>query len=114
MTEDSDILWRGQDNEGVECQISRQQWHTHVVKRPEIADAFELTQTAMSAAESIEVDKHRSPDEIGRYFRLLRVSGRGKWSRHVLVVSVKYVRQNDHRWIKFYQSCWYERWKEKV
>lgn len=28
------------------------------------------------------------------------------------MVSIKYVRQNDDKWIKFYQSCWYERKKE--
>jgi hypothetical protein len=114
MAEDFDILWSGQDNEGIECQISRQQWHAHITKRPEIADSLELTQAAMGAAESTEVDKHRPFDEIDRFFRLLRVSGRGQWSRHVLVVSVKYVRQRDNRWIKFYQSCWYERRKEHL
>lgn len=112
MAENPDVIWSGQDNDGVECQVSRPQWQEHVAKRPEIEDAFELTKAAMAAADSVEPDRHRPADEAGRYFRLLRVSGQGRWSRHSLVVSVKYVRQGDGKWIKFYQSCWYERKRE--
>jgi hypothetical protein len=114
VAENPDVLWNGQDSDGVECQISRRQWQEHVAKRPEIEDALELAKTAMTAAGSVELDRHRLVDEERRYFRLLRVSGQGQWSRHCLVVSVKYVRQSDGRWIKFYQSCWYERKKGSV
>ncbi len=31
------------------------------------------------------------------------------WGGYQLRVSVKYVRQATGEWIKFYQSCWYER-----
>lgn len=114
MAEDSDVLWSGQDSDGVGCQISRRQWQEHVAKRPEIEGALELTKAAMREAGSIEPDRQRPNDEAGRYFRILRVSGQGRWSRHSLVVSVKYIRQDDGRWIKFYQSCWYERKKERL
>ena len=109
-----DVLWSGSDSDRVECQISRRQWQEHVVKRPEIEAALELTKIAMTAAESVEPDRNRPADEERRYFRLLHISGQGQWDRHLLVVSVKYVRQNDDRWIKFYQSCWYERKKGNV
>ena len=112
MAENPDILWSSQDADGIECQIGRRQWQEHVAKRPEIEEALELTKAAMAAAESVEYDRHRPADEAERYFRLLRISGQGRWSRHLLVVSVKYVRQSDGKWIKFYQSCWYERKKE--
>jgi len=112
VTDDRDILWRGQDTDGVECCISRRQWEVHVAKRPEIEDAFELTTRALIAAEFVELDKHRPVDEIGRRFRLLRISGQDQWARYFLVVSVKYVLQSDNQWIKFYQSCWYERKRE--
>lgn len=114
VAENSDVLWSGQDIDGVECQMSRRQWQEHIAKRPEIEDALELTQVAMRAAESVEPDRHRPRDEAGRYFRMLRISGQGRWSRHFLVVSVKYVQQGDGKWIKFYQSCWYERKKESL
>lgn len=114
MAENLDMLWSGQDADGIECQISRRQWQAHASKRPEIEDALELTKAAMRAAESVEPDRHRPTDEAGRYFRLLRISGQGRWSRHALIVSVKYVLQSDERWIKFYQSCWYERRKEDL
>lgn len=114
MADNSDVLWSGPDSDGVQCQISQPQWQTHVAKRPEIEAALELTKTAMVAAESIEHDKHRPADEDQRYFRLLRIAGQGRWARHFLVVSVKYVRQNDNQWMKFYQSCWYERKKGNV
>jgi len=109
VAENPDVLWNGWDTDGVECQISRRQWQEHVAKRPEIEGALELTKAAMTAADSVELDRQRPGDEEQRYFRLLRVSGQSQWSRHCLVVSVKYVRQSDDRWIKFYQSCWYER-----
>ena len=111
MVENSDVLWSGLDREGVECQISRRQWQEHVAKRPEIEDALELTKAAMTAADSVEPDKHRAADEEQRYFRILRTSGQGRWSCHFLVVSVKCVQQSDGKWIKFYQSCWFERVK---
>jgi hypothetical protein len=111
MAENSDILWSGLDTEGIECQISRKQWRAHVAKRPEIGEALELTKGAMVAPEVSEPDLRRPADESERYFRLLRMAGQGRWARHVLVVSVKYVRQSDGRWMKFYQSCWYERRK---
>ncbi len=68
----------------------------------------------MTAAESVEPDRHRPADEERRYFRILRISGQGRWSRHILVVSIKYVQQSDGKWIKFYQSRWYERKKESL
>ena len=114
MAENPDVLWNGQDSDGVECQISRRQWQEHVAKRPEIEDALELTQAAMTAAESVEPDRHRPADEERRYFRILRISGQGRWSRHFLVVNVKCVQQSDGKWVKFYQSCWYERKKGSV
>ena len=109
MAENPDILWSDQDSDGVECQISCRQWQEHVAKRPEIEDALELTKTAMTATESVEFDRHRPADEERRRFRILRISGVKQWSRHFLVVSVKCVRQSNDKWIKFYQSCWYER-----
>jgi len=114
MAESPELLWVERDAEGIECQISRRQWQEHVAKRPEIAGAFELTKTAMLKPEVIEPDRHRLNDEAGRYFRLLRISGQERWARYMLVVSVKYVRQDNGRWIKFYQSCWYERQRESV
>lgn len=114
VAENLDVLWSGLDRDGVECQISRRQWQEHVTKRPEIEAALELTKAAMMAAESIEPDKQRPADEEQRYFRILRLSGQRRWFRHCLVVSVKYVRQSDNRWMKFYQSCWYERKKGNV
>jgi len=42
VAENPDILWSGQDLEGVECQMSPWQWQAHVAKRPEIEDALEL------------------------------------------------------------------------
>ena len=111
VAENQDVLWSGQDTDGVKCQISRHQWQEHVAKRPEIEDALELTKAAMTAAESVEPDRPRPADEERRYFRILGISGQGRWSRHFLVVSVKYVQQSDGKWIKFYQSCWYERKK---
>lgn len=53
MAEDLDILWSGQDTNGIECQISRRQWQEHVAKRPEIDEALELTKAAMRTAEEV-------------------------------------------------------------
>ena len=113
MAENGDVFWKGIDTDGIECRIDESQWYSHVVKRPEIEDALELTKSAMVSARNVEVDRNRA-NNGGRYFRLLRVPGLGLWLRHVLVVSVKYVRQHDGRWVKFYQSCWYEHRKEDV
>ena len=59
--------------------MSRRQWQDHVAKRPEIADALELTKAAMTTAVSVEPDRHRPVDEEGRYFAssasLVGVSG---------------------------------------
>ena len=103
-------IWRGFDGEGIECRIAKDQWERHVAKRPEIAESLSLTIQAMRAPEMVELDKHR-PDEPRRRFRILSVRASGDWAGYQLRVSVKYVRQNDE-WVKFYQSCWYERSKE--
>ena len=103
-----EIIWRGYNSDNVECQIAKEQWERHVVKRPEIANALELVIQAMLNPEGIEPDKNR-PDEPTRHFRLLTVNGCGEWEGYQLKVSVKYVRQVTSKWIKFYQSCWYER-----
>jgi len=97
-------LWRDVDRNGVECCIAEDQWQRHVAKRPEIADALDLTIKAMVTPTKEEPDCHRA-DEPRRRFRLLAVQGKGRWSQHWLRVSVKLVRQPDGRWIKFYQSC---------
>ena len=114
-----EIIWRGYNSDNVECQIALEQWENHVAKRPEIANALELVIQAMLNSEGIEPDKNR-PDEPMRCFKLLTVSGFGEWEGYQLKVSVKYVRFAHRRlrltvrqvtgdWIKFYQSCWYER-----
>lgn len=108
---DRNILWRGLDRDGVECQIVRQQWESHVVKRPEIEDALALTRETMLRPDRVELDKNRFPDEEGRYFRILSRPGIGRWNGYRLKVSVKYVKREEGRWVKFYQSCWYEREK---
>lgn len=101
-------LWRGRDYEGIECRIAADQWKKHVAKRPEIADALELTKRAMENPAKEEHDPNR-PDEAERCFRLLSFLGEGRWERHWLRVSVKLMRQSDGCWVKFYQSCCYER-----
>jgi len=106
-----EIIWRGYNGDDVECQIAAEQWESHVAKRPEIADALELVIQAMVEPEGTEPDKNR-PDEPKRRFKLLTVSGLGEWEDYQLKVSVKYVRQITGDWIKFYQSCWYERKRE--
>ena len=52
MAENPDILWSSQDANGIECQISRRQWQEHVVKRPEIEEALELTKAAIQTPAS--------------------------------------------------------------
>lgn len=108
-TSEREWIWQGRDKEGIECRIAGEQWESHVAKRPEIEDALDLTIQAMIDPETVEPDKHRSPDEPRRHFRLLTVSGVGRWEGYHLKVSVKYVRQTTGEWIMFYQSCWYER-----
>ena len=103
-----ELVWRGYNGDYIECQIAKEQWRSHVAKMPEIANAIELVIQAMLNPEKIELDKNR-PDEPTRHFRLLTVSGLGEWEGYQLKVSVKYVRQITGDWIKFYQSCWYER-----
>jgi hypothetical protein len=103
-------LWRGVDQEGIESFITRDQWNTHVAKRVEIADALDLTIRAMTKPESVEPDQNRR-DEASRHFRLLTVSAAGIRPSYNLRVSVKYVRQSDGAWFKFYQSCWFQRAK---
>ena len=106
----TDWLWHGRDSEGIESFIAREQWNAHAVKRIEITDALTLTIRAMSQPELVEPDKNR-PDETSRYFRLLAVSAENIRPGYSLRVSVKYVRQPDGAWHKFYQSCWFERIK---
>jgi len=101
-------IWQGNQPDGTAFCIAREQWELHVAKRPEIADALELTVTAMSQPQLAEPDPHR-PDEEGRRFRLLSIAAKGEWHGYRLRVSIKYVRQSSGEWIKFYQSCWYER-----
>lgn len=108
---DREILWYGFDESGIECQIARQQWENHVAKRPEIEDALSFTGETMLRPDRVEPDKNRSPDEESRYFRILSKAGMGRWGGYRLKVSVKYIKQEEGRWVKFYQSCWYEREK---
>lgn len=106
----TDWLWRGKDREGIESFIAREQWNVHQAKRVEIADALPLTIQAMTQPESVELDKHRV-DETSRYFRIVSVAAYDLRPGYNLWVSVKYVRQPDGTWFKFYQSCWFERAK---
>lgn len=99
---------QGTQADGTLFRITRDQWESHTVKRPEIADALDLTVQAMREVLSPEPDRNRS-DEPRRRFRILSVAGTGKWQGYLLRVSVKYVQQSTGGWIKFYQSCWYER-----
>lgn len=108
MALDRNMIWSGYDENGIRCCVARSQWMGHVAKRPEIEDALELTIQAMVSPEAVEPDPAR-PDEPNRRFRLLAVSGTGSWEGYNLRVSVKYVRQETEEWVKFYQSCWYER-----
>ena len=106
----TDLLWHGTDREGIESFIARDQWNKHVVKRAEIADAVDLVIRAMTGPERVEPDKNRR-DEASRYFRLLIVSAGDLRPGYNLRVSVKYVEQTAGLWLKFYQSCWFERAK---
>lgn len=101
-------IQHGTQPDGTVFRIARDQWERHVAKRPEIADALELTVTAIRWPERAEPDPHR-PDEEARRFRLLTIAAGGEWQGYHLRVSVKYVWQPSGEWVKFYQSCWYER-----
>ena len=110
MEPQRELIWQGVNNEGVTCCIARDhQWERHVAKRPEIADALELTVRAMVAPETVEPDKKHPVDEPRRKFRVLFVKAEGKRKGYRLRVSVKYVRQPSGEWVKFYQSCWFVR-----
>lgn len=104
----SDWMRQGNQPDGTGFCIARKQWERHVAKRPEIVDALELTVAAMNQPEFAEPDPHR-PDEEERRFRLLSIAATGQWQGYYLKVSVKYVQQPSGEWVKFYQSCWYER-----
>ena len=106
----TDLLWHGTDQEGIESFIAQDQWNNHVAKRTEIADALDLVIRAIVNPERVEPDKNR-PDEASRYFRLLIVSAGDIRAGYELRVSVKYVQQATGHWSKFYQSCWFERIK---
>jgi hypothetical protein len=93
---------------GTPFRVARDQWESHAAKRPAIADALDLTARAMREVLSPEPDRNRS-DEPRRRFRILSIAGGGKWQGYLLRVSVKYVQQPTGEWVKFYQSCWYER-----
>lgn len=108
MAPGRDLIWSGYDEDGVRCCIGRDQWMGHVAKRPEIEYALDLTIQAMVSPEAAEPDPAR-PDEPNRRFRLLNISATGLWEGYSLRVSVKQVRQETGEWVKFYQSCWYER-----
>lgn len=102
-------LWSGFDSEGIEGRIAQAQWDSHVANRPEIEGALALTIQAPRAPEVVELDRSRTRDEPRHWFRLVSVSGEGQWEGYWLRVSVKWVLQPSGKWIKFYQSCWYER-----
>jgi hypothetical protein len=108
--DDIEFGWirRGIQLDGTPFRIARDQWENHTAKRPEITHTLELTGKAMREAIHSEPDYNR-PDEANRRFRILTVAGAGEWQGYVLRVSVKYVREATGEWIKFYQSCWYER-----
>lgn len=99
---------QGTQASGTPFRIARDQWESHVAKRPEIVDALDLTVQAMHGVMNPEPDRNH-PDEPRRRFRILMVAGAGKWQGYLLRVSVKYVQQPTGEWVKFYQSCWYER-----
>lgn len=105
---DQGWIREGSQPDGTRFRIARDQWEKHRAKRPEIADGLSLVAWAMKQPKTAEPDRHR-PDEERRGFRLFTVAGRGKWRGYILRVSVKYVQQPSGEWIKFYQSCWYER-----
>jgi len=108
--DDAEHEWikHGIQADGTPFRIDRNQWESHIAKRPEIAIALDLTVQAMQDTINSEPDRNR-PDEPNRRFRILTVAGSGEWQGYLLRVSVKYVRQSTGEWIKFYQSCWFER-----
>jgi hypothetical protein len=108
--EDAEREWikHGIQQDGTPFRIARDQWESHTTKRPEITRTLDLTVQAMQEAINSEPDRNR-PDEPDRRFRVLTIGGIGQWQAYRLRVSVKYVRQATGEWIKFYQSCWYER-----
>lgn len=108
--DDVECEWirRGIQLDGTPFRIARDQWESHTAKRPEITHALHLTEEAMREAIHSEPDRNRQ-DETHRRFRILTVAGTDEWQGYDLRVSVKYVRQSTGEWIKFYQSCWYER-----
>lgn len=107
MTKQSDYIWNSFDINGVECCISRLQWEQHVYKRPDISQCLSLTIQAMQRVDLEKPDRRR-PDENGRRFRFVDIVD-PTMVGYILRVSIKYVRQNDGLWIKFYQSCWHQR-----
>ena len=108
MSHDPDYIWQGRDQDGIDTRIAREQWEKHVAKRKEIEPALPLTIRTLVSPETVEPD-HRRSDEPRRYFRLLS-SAADEWRPgYRLMVSVKYVLQQMGEWIKFFQSCWFER-----
>jgi hypothetical protein len=108
MSNEPDYIWQGRDREGIDSRIAREQWESHVAKRKEIEPALDLTIRTMIAPETVEPDRQR-PDEAKRYFRLLTASADELRPGYRLKVSVKYVLQTLGEWVKFFQSCWFER-----
>jgi hypothetical protein len=108
--EDGEREWikRGIQLDGTLFRIARDQWEGHTAKRPEITHALDLTVQGMREAINSEPDRNQR-DEPDRRFRVLTIEGIGQWQGYLLRVSVKYTRQTTGEWIKFYQSCWYER-----
>lgn len=72
-TPQTNWLWQGVDQDGIPSFIAREQWEAYVTKRPEIAQALDLTIVAMSQPAIAEPDKHRR-DETFRYFRILTIA----------------------------------------
>ena len=108
ISNDRDFIWQGRDADGINSRIARDQWEQHVAKRPEIAPALTLTIRIMQSPTTVELDRQR-PDEAQRYFRLLAASADELRMGYRLKVSVKYVQQPTGEWLKFFQSCWFER-----
>jgi hypothetical protein len=105
-----DYLGEGVDSDGINSAISRNQWAQHVTKRVEIASALDLRIRAMIRPDRKLPDRNRT-DEKQRYFRLLVISADELRQGYNLIVSVKYLLQQDDAWLKLYQSCWFERTK---
>ncbi len=72
-----------------------------------ISQCLSLTIQAMQRVDLEKPDRRR-PDENGRRFRFVDIVD-PTMVGYILRVSIKYVRQNDGLWIKFYQSCWHQR-----